>query len=106
MDCALGPEALHQLEWAHAERNLGPSLEGAPAGTDRRRKLPDIERLAQPGAGLLLKGKDQPIVVIEVIHDDVGALRGAFVDDQQPGNMLGETRTDPAHERKSQVNVG
>ena len=58
MDGALGPETLHEGQRAHAERGLGPSLEGATAGTDRRRKLLDIERLAQAGAGLLLEGKD------------------------------------------------
>lgn len=45
MDGALGPQAPHEREWAHAERSLSPPLEGAPAGTDRRRKLPDIQRL-------------------------------------------------------------
>src|SRR5712692_5243317 len=61
MDGALGPQTLHERERAHAERSLGPSLEGAPAGTDRRRQLPDIQRLAQAGAGLLFEGKYQPI---------------------------------------------
>jgi hypothetical protein len=61
VDGALGPQTLHERERAYPERSLGPSLEGAPAGTDRRRKFPDIERLAQAGAGLLLEGKYQPI---------------------------------------------
>jgi hypothetical protein len=29
--------------------------------------------------------------VVEVIQGEVGALGGAFVDDQQPGDVLGET---------------
>ncbi len=82
MDGALGSQTLHEHEWAHAERSLGPPLEGAPAGTDLRRQLPDIERLAQAGAGLLLEGKYQPIAVTKVIGDEVGALGGAFVDYQ------------------------
>ena len=58
VDGALGPQALHERQRAHSERSLGPSLEGASASTDRRRKLPNVQRLAQAGAGLLLKGKD------------------------------------------------
>jgi hypothetical protein len=106
MDGALGPQTLHERQRAHAERRLGPSLEGAPADPDRRRELPDIWRLAQAGAGLLLESEDQRVVVIEVIQGEVGALGGAFVDDQQPGDVLGQTGADPAHERQSQVDVG
>jgi hypothetical protein len=58
VDGALGPQTLHERERAHAERRLGPSLEGAPAGPDRRGKLADVQRLAEAGAGLLLEGKD------------------------------------------------
>src|SRR5215472_8942671 len=63
MDSALGSQTLHERKRAHAERSLGPSLEGTPTGADRRRKLPDIQRLAQAGTGLLLEGKHQPIAV-------------------------------------------
>jgi len=68
------------------------AVRGCAAGADRRRELPDIQRLAQAGAGLLLERKDQRVVVIEVIHNEVGALRGAFVDDQQPGDVLGQAQ--------------
>lgn len=47
MDGALGPQTLEERERAHAERGLGPPLEGAPAGADRRRELPDIQRPAE-----------------------------------------------------------
>src|SRR5260370_34252465 len=77
MDGALGPQALHERERAHAERSLGPPLEGAPADPDRRRELPDIQRLAQAGAGLLLERNDQPVVVIEVVQGEVSAPGGA-----------------------------
>ena len=82
MGGALGAQALHEREWADAECGLGPSLEGSRAGTDRRRELADIERLAEAGAGLLLEGKNQRVAVVEVIGDEVGALGGAFVDYQ------------------------
>jgi hypothetical protein len=58
VDGALGPQALHERQWAHAERGLGPSREGALADPDRGRELADIGRLAQAGAGLLLEDED------------------------------------------------
>jgi hypothetical protein len=103
---ALGPQTLHDRERAHANRGLGASLEGATGSADRGREIPDVQRLAQVGAGLLLEVKDQRIVVVEVVHHEVGALGDAFIDDQKPGNVLGQTRADSAHQRKSQVYVG